>query len=193
MAEYTLADIKSVVDADDRHAGTWGDGSFLWIILIFLFFLAFSGNGGLFGNNATATTNGLTQIERDVLTTSCNTQKEVLQSNYNTLLGFKDQQLQISECCCENRLAIANQTSALLTAIHSEGEATRALIQENTIQDLRDRLDTANTALSTQTIIGQVVNEINPRPMPAYPICGNNLFYGYCYGNGCGCGYNNIV
>lgn len=33
---------------DDNKGGGWGAGAFLWVILIFLFFLAFSGNG-LFG------------------------------------------------------------------------------------------------------------------------------------------------
>lgn len=193
MAEYSLADIKSVVDGEDRHDGVFGEGAFLWIILIFLFFLAFSGNG--FFGNGNATTSSMAQVERDVLTTSCNTQKEVLQSNYNTLLGFKDQQLQISECCCENRLAIANQTNALATAIHAEGEATRALIQENTITDLRERLNTANNALTVQTITNGVIDAVRPYPTPAYITCSPfmSAYYGYgsgygLYGSGCGCG-----
>ncbi len=40
--DYSLADIKSAVDGGDDGAfgGSWG-----WIILIFLFFFAFSGGG----------------------------------------------------------------------------------------------------------------------------------------------------
>lgn len=118
MAEYSIGDLKALMDNDNRG---FGDAGFLWIILIFLFFLAFSGDG-LFGGGA----NGLEQTQRDILTTSCETQKGTLESQYNTLLGFKDQQLQLSECCCENRLAICQQTNALATAIHAEGEETRA-------------------------------------------------------------------
>lgn len=173
MEGMSVADYMAISNQKD---GVFGDGAFLWVILIFLFFLAFSGNGfGSWGNNGNG---GLAQVERDVLTTSCETQKNVMQSQYDTLLGFKDLSYQNQICCCN-----------LQTAIHSEGEATRALIQENTIQELRDRLTTANNALTTQTIINQVVNQIKPCPVPAYPVCGSNLF-GY-YGNGgCGCNGN---
>lgn len=182
--DYSLSDLKAIVD--DRDDGVFGGNGFLWIILIFLFFIAFSGNGfGSWGNNGNG---GLSQVERDVLTTSCETQKGVMQSQYDTLLGFKDLSYQNQICCCN-----------LQTAIHSEGEATRALIQENTIQELRDRLTTANNALTTQTIVNDVVQQLRPCPVPAYPVCGGNLFgyYGYngYYGNnGCnGCnGCNNF-
>jgi hypothetical protein len=56
-------------------------------------------------------------------------------------------QSQIASCCCEQRLATANlsaqmdrQTCDITTAIHAEGEATRALMQANEIQALRDKI-----------------------------------------------------
>lgn len=91
MADYSLSDIRALMSDDDRDFGANG---FLWIILIFLFFLAFNGNG-LFGANG----NGMAQVERDVLTTSCNTQKEVLESRYTTQLGFQASQAQMAQCC----------------------------------------------------------------------------------------------
>lgn len=170
MDGYSLADIRSVVDGGHDGAG-WDNAGFLWVILIFLFFLGFSG-GGLFGNNAT---NGLAQVERDVLTSSCATQKEVLESRYTTQLGFQNAQAQLSNCCCE-----------LKTAIHAEGEATRALITENTIQDLRDRLTLANNAITSQTISNNVINAVRPTPIPAYITCSpyTSAYYNTC--NGCG-------
>ena len=172
--DYSLADLKAIVD-DDKD-GMFGGNGFLWVILIFLFFLAFNGNGlGFGGNNNVAS--GMSQVERDVLETSCATQKSVMESQYQTLLGFKDLSYQNQICCCD-----------LKTAIHAEGEATRALIQENTITDLRERLNTANNALTTQTIVNQVVAQLQPTPRPAY-IVGNP----YCnYNFGCGCNGNNI-
>lgn len=57
-------------------------------------------------------------------------------------------QQQIATCCCENRLATANlsaqmdrQTCDITTAIHAEGEATRAMMQANEIQQLRDKVN----------------------------------------------------
>lgn len=56
-------------------------------------------------------------------------------------------QRQIAECCCDNRLATANlsaqmdrQTCDITSAIHAEGEATRAMMQTNEIQALRDKV-----------------------------------------------------
>lgn len=59
---------------DDRDTGLVGSG-FLWVILIFLFFLAFYGNG-LFGNRGAmvvqqVATNDLSHVERDILAGNC--------------------------------------------------------------------------------------------------------------------------
>ena len=54
---------------------------------------------------------------------------------------------QLGDCCCEQRLGMANlgaqmdrQTCEITTAIKEEGNATRALIQANEIQQLRDKV-----------------------------------------------------
>ena len=187
MEGYSLADIRAVTENEHEEGFGFG-GGLGWLIIILLFFMAFGGGfGNGFGHNAA---NGFTDLERDVLNGNSATQRDVLNSQYNTLLGFKDQQLQISECCYENRLAICNQTNALERAIHCEGEQTRALINANTIQELRDRLETANNALTTQTIVNQVVEQIRPCAKPAYLTCSPYVsYYPYGFNNGCnGCG-----
>lgn len=89
-------------------------------------------------------------------------------------------QAQLASCCCDLR-----------TAIHSEAEITRGLIQSNTIQDLRDRLaasqretDTANLALQnnaqTSTILNSLGRYVNNPSVPY------NYGYNYNYNN-CGC------
>lgn len=73
-AILTMAELSDVLMMkaleDDNNDDTWGSAGFLWVILIFLFFLAFSG-GGLFGNRGNGpavVANDLSQVERDVLT-----------------------------------------------------------------------------------------------------------------------------
>jgi hypothetical protein len=90
-------------------------------------------------------------------------------------LGYQQQQ-----CCCE-----------LKGAIHAEGEATRALITENIIQGLRDRivakdqeLQTANFQLSQQAQSAAIIGALRPIPVPAY-ITASPYTTGYC-----GCGAN---
>lgn len=156
MADMTMADYKILTDDGKDGAGS---GAFLWIILIFLFFLAFSG-GGLFGNNGGA--NGMAQVERDVLTTSCGTQKEVLENRYANALQFANLSAQNAACCCE-----------LKQAIVADGSMTRALITENIIQGLRDELSDAKTTLSnanqSQYILGQTGRYV---PYAGYNPCG---------------------
>lgn len=64
------------------------------------------------------------------------------------------------------------------TAIHAEGEATRALITQNTIQALRDKLEdkdrelmTANFQLSQQAQNAYLLGEMRPVSKPAYITC----------------------
>jgi hypothetical protein len=180
--DYSLADIKAITDTDERE-GYGGSGAILWIVLIFLFFLAFSGGG--FGGN-----NGVSQTDRDVLTGTAQnaqsvynsafaTQKEILDNRYTTQLGFTTAQAQADSCCC-----------AVKTAIHEEGEATRALITNNVIQDLRDRLSVANTAITSQTLANDIINRLSPSPIPAYLTCSPYMssYMAYSGLSGCGCG-----
>lgn len=89
------------------------------------------------------------------------------------------------DCCCQIKGAIKDlsaenyrNTCEITTAIHSEGEATRALITANTLQDLRDKLADrdrellASNLYSSQQIQTQnLVNQLKPTPIPAYITC----------------------
>ena len=104
------------------------------------------------------------------------------------------------QCCCETNRNIdavryenAKNTCDIINAIRTDGEATRAQITANTIQDLRDRLEardrdlmTANFQLSQQAQSANLIQELRPCPVPAYPSCSPyQVFNGW--GN-CGCG-----
>ena len=91
-------------------------------------------------------------------------------------------QAQLAECCC-----------SLKEIAHAEGEATRALIQANTIQDLRDKvadrdrdLMTANFQISQAAQSANIIDSVRPFPVPAYQVCSPYVNYGYT----CGCGCN---
>lgn len=189
----------------------YGGGMFLWVIVLVLIFFAFgwgrNGRGeNIGGENIAAAlaaqgrTQDLSQVERDVLQTSCKTQgdvfntacctqKEILESRYTTQLGFQAAQAQLAQCCCD-----------LKTAINSDGEQTRATIQGNVIQDLRDRLEQSQRQLMVSDLFSaqqaQTLNLINtllPRAVPAYPSCSPYMatYYGLYGNSGCNCGCNN--
>lgn len=80
------------------------------------------------------------QLGREVALAQAGTNTTIMQTG-NSIQG------QIAQCCCDNRLATANlsaqmdrQTCDITTAIHAEGEATRAMMQANELQALRDKV-----------------------------------------------------
>lgn len=184
--DMSVADYLAIAERNGSGNTMIGNAGFLWVILIFLFFLGFSGNG-LFGRNNNEVM-GLSQLERDtlnsasatqrdILTSTCGTQKEVLESRFVTQLGFQNIGAQLAGCCCD-----------LKTAIHAEGEETRALIQSNTIQELRDNLQAAQLQLGNFSQTQTIVNQLRPYPTPAYLTCSP---YANSYAGIGGCGYYN--
>lgn len=107
-------------------------------------------------------------------------------------------------CCCEIKGGIKDlssegyrNTCEITTAIHAEGEATRALINANTMQDLRDKLadrdrdlQTANFQLSQQAQNATLIGALRPFPQPAYITCSPyQSSSGSCGSSyNCGCG-----
>lgn len=161
---------------DMNQNSGFGGNAWIWIILLFFLF-GFGGNG--FGN-------------------SNHTEDEFIKRDL-----FNMSQAQ-SSCCCETNRNIDSvradaykNTCEITTAIHAEAEQTRALINAQAMQDLRDRLEerdrqlmTANFQLSQQAQTANIIDTLQPTPKPAYLTCSPYFAYGY---NGCGCqGCGNI-
>ena len=201
----TPADIAAVT-RDDNRDGFFGEGGFFWIVVLFLIFGMMGGGFG-WGNNAAMqgaitrgelyegfNTNAILQnqnglmrdnfgLQRDILENRfdaqkccCDTQKEILESRYTTQLGFQAQQAQQAQCCCD-----------LKTAIHAEAEATRQLINQNTMQELRDNLQAAQLQLGNLSQTQTLINALRPCPVPAYPSCSPYQVANW-FGNGCNSG-----
>ena len=202
----TPADIAAVT-RDDNRDGFFGEGGFFWIVVLFLIFGMMGGGGFGWGNNAAMqgaitrgelyegfNTNAILQnqnglmrdnfgLQRDILENRfdaqkccCDTQKEILESRYTTQLGFQAQQAQQAQCCCD-----------LKTAIHAEAEATRQLINQNTMQELRDNLQAAQLQLGNLSQTQTLINALRPCPIPAYPSCSPYQVSNW-FGNGCNSG-----
>lgn len=186
---------------------------------IYLVWLALLGNGGIFGNRGAsdaATQGALTRSDlfEGFNTQDINGQLRGITSgicdgfyavNTGMLNGFSGIQNGITElgygmkdCCCginrnidALRFEGAKNTCDITNAIHAEGEATRALINANTMQALRDRLDdtakqlqTANFQLSQQAQNAYLLNELRPCAKPAYITCSPYTSSGVCGGFG---------
>lgn len=72
---------------------------------------------------------------------------------YQGQLQAKDNTFQIvssqKDCCCATQRLIEQEGCATRQTIHAEGEATRALITQNEMQALRDRLAAAEGQLAS--------------------------------------------
>lgn len=212
----TPADIMAMTKDDDGMANIWNN-PFVYLIWIWAFRMF--GNG--FGNDA-ATQSALTRADlfegfnnqgvndklNDITTGLCNSFATVnsnLCQGFNSVnSGLAENRFAQQQCCCETKQAIANlaaenyrNTCDITTAIHSEGEATRALITENAIQALRDKLADkdrdilyANLQLSQKEQNETLIDVLRPVSRPAYITCSPytsaNSYCANGYSGGCG-------
>lgn len=182
---FTPADWAAMNNGRDNDCW-FGGGGFFGIIVLFFIFALFGG-GGLWGNNATQgaltraeltdgfntqdilrnqsqTQQNLFDVQKEILQNrftgsqdACTTQREIMESRFTTQLGFQSTQAQEAQNCCD-----------IKTAIHAEAEATRALINANTMQELRDNLQAAQLQLGNLSQTNTLLAAINKTPMPAY-------------------------
>lgn len=168
---------------------------------------------GFYAQN-TALMNGFHGVDNAICNLGFQTQQGFNTTNVALMQGQNALQAQLADCCCQNREAIsqvrfdmAQDTCALQNTmntstrdiIESQNAGTRAILDYlcnekiSTLQaennDLRraasqDRQSALLTnAMSAQT--QQIINAVNPAPIPAYQVPNPNVYYG-C-GNGCGC------
>ena len=194
MDNYSLADIRAATGADENG---WGGGGAWWIIILFLFMFGMGGGGLGWGNrgNDALTSAEMQQgfdtqeITRKLDGLSYGMCDGFYAQNTTMLNGFagvtsavRDAQFAAQQCCCETnrnidsvRYDAQKNTCDITTAIHAEGEATRALIQKNEMQNLRDRLQ--------QMELREAMCGVVRYPMATTYTSGGNPFCGCS--NGC--------
>ena len=210
----SASDVLALTKDSDGLFGGGTSGGILALIIIFVLLFGNGGFGGWGGNGAAANYATQADIQRgfdtrtivsklDGITNGlCDgfyaTNNSINGVNMNTMQGFNSVNqginslgYQMQQCCCENLRANdslkyenAQNTCAIVNAIHADGEATRALMQANTVQELRDKLQERDNTISNfmqsqglLTALGRYVT--NP---PCY-----QGYNGYGYGYGCGC------
>lgn len=214
----SAGDILALTRDQDGMNNAWNNP---FIYLVWLALLG--GNGGLFGNRDNSALQGA--LTRSDMFEGFNTQdtNSQLRGITNGLCdgfyavnnslkdGFYGVQSALAEnrfaqqnCCCEIKSGIKDlsaegyrNTCEITTAIHAEGEATRALINSNTMQELRDKLaerdrdlQTIQFQLSQQAQNATLIGTLRPFPQPAYITCSPYQSVNGTCGSGynCGCG-----
>lgn len=202
----TPSDVLSLTrDGNDGLFG--GSGSGLIVLILFLLLIGggagFGWGGGasavgtyatqndiVSGFNFNQLDNGIRGLERGL----CELGYSNLQQTNQINMGISQLGYQMQNCCCETnrnidavRFENAQNTCAITNAIHQEGEQTRALINANTMQQLRDENQAYKLQLSNQAQSASLIATLRPFPQPAYITCSPYASYGYPYGNFGGC------
>lgn len=191
---YSLADIRAATEGDN---GFGGNNGIWWLALLFIFGMGgFNGFGRqndygqfataasqqeiLFGQQFAQLNDRLTSIGNGICDSTFALNNSITTEGRNL-------STQLANCCCETnrnidavRYDAQKNTCDITTAIHAEGEATRALIQANEMQALRDKVSSLEMDSRMYGVVrypnGFVYNA------GASPFCGCNT----------GCGCNNI-
>ena len=197
MGEYNLSDIRAATEGARDYDGF--GGSWMWIIVLFLFM--FGGAGG-WGNRGNALTQAEMQMGFD--TAEITRKLDGLANglcdgfyamNTSMLTGFNTIGREIAEnrfaaqqCCCETnrnidavRYEAQRNTCDITTAIHAEGEATRALLKEQETQRLRDELDQARGIIANTNQSRFILDQLG-RYYTNPPCRGYDTGCGCCHG-----------
>lgn len=201
-----------------------GNNNDAWINnpFIYLVWLALLGNGGIFGGRGVGDAAVQGAITRSDLFEGFNNQdvngqlrgitngladgfyainNGLKDGFYGTQSALAENRFAAQQCCCETNRTVENLRYDMgrgfcdvAGAIHAEGEATRALINSNTMQALRDKLAdkdrdllAANFQLSQQAQNATLINELRPCAKPAYLVCGSPYTAVNPVTLGCGC------
>lgn len=204
------ADFMAMMNNGNGGVNTWLNNPFIWFVFLAIFGGGNFGFGG-FGNRGSAVAQG--ELTRAEMMEGFNNQ--TLQSDLRGIgsaiaSGFADANItantnanmlnqslcnlgsetQMGFCGVNNNIGslkyeMAQNCCEIKNAVHAEGETTRALITQNTIQDLRDKLaEKDNTLQSAQLALAnanQTQNILNslgrfvPYAGTSTPCCGNNF------------------
>lgn len=170
---------------------------------IYLVWLAVLGGGGLFGNRGNELQGAITRSDlfegfnnqdingqlRGITNGLCDgfyaLNSGIKDGFYGTQSAIAENRFAAQNCCCETNRNIdavryegAQNACAITNAIHAEGEATRALINSNVMQELRDKLEARDRdvlvrdfQLSQLAQTSSLIGELRPCAKPAYITC----------------------
>ena len=185
--ELSPADIVAM---NGGGVNEWMNNPFIYLVWLALL----GNNGGIFGNRggAEALQGAITRSDlfegfnnQEVNNQLRGITNGLCDGFYATRQGISDLGYAVKDCCCTTnrnidavRFENAQNTCAITNAIHAEGETTRALINANMIQDLRDKLEARDRdilmrdfQLSQLAQNATLINELRPCAKPAYITC----------------------
>lgn len=213
---------QMIDNRDGRRGYGYGDGdgmfggNGIWLLVILFFLTGFGGNGFGWGNRG-----NMNELTNEFLFTNLNQKldtafSQLAQQNWNieralcqdTAMinaGIAENRFAQQQCCCETNRNIdsvryenARNTCDIITAGTANTQRILDYLQGEKIDSLRTELQAAQLQLGNLSQTQTLLSALRPFPMPAYITCSpyqsaQYPYVGYSgYGNGCGCGYNNV-
>ena len=187
-----------------------GNGCFMWVILLFALMGGGFGGWGNRGDVASTRDvyasndfqslrtavnnlgNGIADatfaLNNTINNGFNNTGRDIAQGTYVMDKAVTDTRYVLGNAINENRFASQQNANMIAKAIADDGEKTRALIVQNKIEALQmalaekdRRLLSSDFALSQCGQTREIISQVRPFPVPAFPV-------GNPYGAGCNCG-----
>lgn len=200
---------EGVVAANGNRNDGWGEGAWIWVILLFALCGGWGGNGA-WGNNGggqmmydlgrTATTNDVASGFNNSAVLSNLSDLKLGQAGLQQTMcqGFSGIQHEISSCCCQTQRSIdqvrfdmAQNTCDIKQVINASTQRMLDYWCQRDMSELRNERDVYRNQLSQNAQTQTILNAINKPPVPSYQV--PNPYTGQ-YGNSgnCNCfGYNN--
>lgn len=194
MSENGDLSLGYMMGSSENNGGMFG-GDGLWAVVLLALIFGNGNGGGLFGNGGGNMNAGFAwqNIDGGIRAIQNGISDATYALNNTIVNGFHgvDNQLcglsrQIGDCCCDIKQTINNSTREVLDFL---------------VQDKISSLQNENQALKFQasqvaqnqfiTQVGSdIVNRLQPPPVPAYQVPNPYVGYygGYGYAGGCGCG-----
>ena len=194
----------------DNGGSTW-----IWVFFLFFLLAAGGGNGFGFGNNATANALTQAQLQndlyaqssdaamRDLRNNQCNAIEQVMRSeaNLSAILSNNRYDAAMQANAIQNQQMLANcETNRNIDAVRyenarntcdiiqaSEAQTQRILdaMTANTIQELRDKLQTEQLERNNAAQTATLISTLRPFPQPCYVTCSPYTSASSIYGCGC--------
>lgn len=124
----------------------------------------------------------------------CETQKSIMQTNFNNQAGFNTVATAIATNACDIersqddiRYLMAQNQSQTMVGIDKLGDRLIDYMNQSKMDELRTELQNAKFQISQSNQTEQLLNALQPVPKPAWPVMSPYQSI-YNTSNGCGCG-----
>lgn len=203
-------------NGSNNNGGMWGNDGW-WAIILFAMifgwggggFGGFGGNGGggaltradlCQGFNFQSLENGVRGVQQGLcdgfyamntgLMNGFHGVDNALCSGFNNVNNNITQaRFENQSCCCETQRLIERGFCDVIQANNANTQRIVDMYTQDKMDALREQLQTANFQLSQQAQTANLISQLRPCPIPAYPSC--SPYTTYSWGDlgrsGCGC------